>query len=297
MHRKRKDRGSMVHERKNVKLTAEAIQERLGFSTIAMPADVAIGARQMAMIREAGITRIEICGLHPPTHYDYHNRTQVQEIMDECRTQGIRIVAVHGPGVPYDTPYEAVRRGAVEEVVASARVAEEMGAAVFVAHFNTNEHAERTVREVIERLDDADLMLAIENLPGAPDLRECRAFVDRIGCEKFGIAIDIGHPRDLDGVNPFVKEGRARETIALCEDRIVHLHLHDFVERDHYPPFDGDVRWDETFEGLQDIGYTGEFMFEAVAPVSVADTLRKTVAFPDEFVARYGHHHPAIEST
>ena len=249
------------------------------------------------MIREAGITRVEICGLRPPTHYDYHNRTQVQEIMDECRTQEIRIVAVHGPGVPYGTPYEAVRRGAVEEAVASARIAEEMGASVFVAHFSTNEHAERTVCEVMNRLDDADIMLAIENLPSGPDLHDCRAFVDRIGCEKFGIALDIGHPRDPDGGNPFVKEGRARETIAVCENRLVHVHLHDFVETDHYPPFDGDVRWDETFQGLQDIGYTGEFMFEAGAPVSVADSLRKTAAFPGEFAARYGDHNPTIGST
>lgn len=287
----------MVDDSKSVELTAETIQQRLGFSTIAMPGDVALGARQMAMIREAGITRVEICGLHQPTHYDYHNRTQVKEIMDECRTQEIKIVAVHGPGVPYDTPYEAVRRGAVKEAVASARVAEEMGASVFVAHFNTGEHAERTICEMIACLDDTDIMLAIENLPGEPELRDCRAFVDRIGCDRFGITIDIGHPRDPDGVNPFVKEGRARETIALCEGRLVHLHLHDFVDKDHYPPFDGNVRWDETFQGLQDVGYTGEFMFEAVARVSVADTLKKTAAFPDEFAARYGKHHPTIEST
>ena len=278
----------MADDRRSVKLTAEAIRQRLGFSTIAMPGDVALGARQMATIREAGITRVEICGLHPPTHYDYHNRTQVREIMDECRRQGIRIVAVHGPGVPYDTPYEAVRRGAVEEAIASARVAAEMGASVFVAHFNTGEHAERTVCEVIESLDDADLTLAIENLPGAPELRDCRALVDRIGSDRFGVAIDIGHPRDTDGVNPFVKAGRARETIALCKGRLVHMHLHDFVESDHYPPFDGSVRWDETFLGLQDVAYAGEFMFEAGATVSVADTLTKTAAFPDEFAARYG---------
>lgn len=280
---------------KSAKLTAEAIQQRLGFSTIAMAGDVALGARQMAMIREAGIMRIEICGLHAPTHFDYHNRTQVQEIRDECRTQGIRIVSVHGPAVPYDTPYEAVRRAAVEEAVAAVRVAEEMGASVFVAHFNTSEYAEKTVCEMIERLADTDIMLAIENLPGWPELTDCRAFVDRIDCDRFGMALDIGHPRDPDGIDPFVKEGRARETIALCEGRLVHVHLHDFVDTDHYPPFDGDVRWDETLLGLQDIGYTGEFMFEAVAPVSVADTLKKTAAFPNEFAARYGNQQPTTD--
>jgi len=270
-----------------VKLTAETIQQRLGFSTIAMPGDVPLGARDIAMIREAGITRVEICCLHLPTHYSCHNQAQVKEIMDECRNQGVRIVSIHGPGVPYASPYEAVRRGAVEEAVASARDAAAMGAAVFVAHFNTGEHAERTVCDMIERLDDVDITLAIENLPGAPDLPACRAFVDRIDSDRLGIAIDIGHPCDPDGLNPFVKEGRARETIALCEGRLVHMHLHDFVETDHYPPFDGNVRWDETFQGLQDIGYTGEFMFEAIARVSIADTLKKTATFPQEFAARF----------
>ena len=280
-----------------MELTADGIRQRLGVSTIAMPGDTALAARHMGMIRESGITRVEICGLHLPTHYDYHNRSQVRELTDECRALGIRIVAVHGPGVPYDSPYEAVRRGALEEAVASATVAAEMGASVFVAHFNTNEYAERTVCEMMERLDGADIMLAIENLPSGPDLRDCRALVDRVGSDRFGIAIDIGHPRDADGINPFVKDGRARDTIALCKGRLLHLHLHDFVDSDHYPPFDGDVRWDETFQGLQDVGYTGELMFEAVARVSVADTLKKTAAFPDEFAARFGQHAPAVEST
>ena len=114
-------------------LTAAAIRERLGFSTIAMPGDEPIGARDVVQIRATGLTRMEICGLHPPTHYDYHNAAQVAEIAAACRDQGVDIVAVHGPGVPYDSPYEAVRRGAVAEAVASARVAEEMGASMFVA--------------------------------------------------------------------------------------------------------------------------------------------------------------------
>jgi len=285
----------MVGNGSSDKPTAEAIRQRLGVSTIAIAGNV--GAREIAMIREAGITRVELCGLALPAQYDYHNRTQVREIMDECRAQGVRIVSVHGPGVPYDTPYEAVRRGAVQEALASARVAEEMGASVFVAHFNANEHAQRTICEMLERLDDADIVLAVENLPPTPDLRECRALVDRIGSDRFGIGLDIGHDRDPDGVNPFVKAGRARETIAICGSRLVHVHLHDFVESDHYPPFDGNVRWDEVFLGLEDIGYTGEFMFEAVATVSLADTLKKTAAFPEEFAARYGNRRPTTEST
>ena len=265
-------------------ITAEDIRARLGFSTIAMPGEVPIGAREIAMIREAGITRVEICGLHPQSHYDYDNRAQVQEIMAECARQGVSAVAVHGPGVPYNHAYEQVRRAAVKEAIASARVAVEMGASIFVAHFNIDDNSARTVNEMLDALDDTDLKLTVEN---GGDLRDFAAFVDRIGSDRFGMVVDIGHTRDEDGVNPFVKKMRAREAMAVCGKRLLHLHLHDFVDADHYPPFDGRVQWDEIFLALQDIGYCGEYMFEAIARVSLDDTLRKTAAFPDEFARRY----------
>ena len=240
------------------------------------------------MIREAGITRIEICGLHPPTHYDYHDGAQVSEITSECQKQGIAIVSVHGPSLPYDCPYEEVRRAVTKEAVASARVAEEMGASIFVAHFNTNDCSERTVRELIEHLEGTEIQLAVENLPDVPELDDYLTFVDRIACPRFGITVDIGHTRDADGINPFVKTERAREAMVGCGHRLLHVHLHDFTDTDHYPPFDGSIQWGEIFSGLQDIGYTGEYMFEAVARVSLEDTLKKTSAFPNEFAVRYG---------
>ena len=275
----------MPEDSGSARLTAAAIQERLGFSTIAMPGDERFGAREVAMIREAGLTRMEICGLHPPTHYDFHDAVQVSEITAECRAQGVAIVAVHGPGVPYDSPYEAVRQGAVAEAVASARVAEEMGASVFVGHFNTNERSARTVHEMLEALDRNAIKLTVEN---GGDLRDFAGFVDRVGSDRFGMVVDIGHTRDADGVNPFVKAERAREVMAGCEHRLLHLHLHDFVDSDHYPPFDGTIEWGEIFAALQDIGYAGEYMFEAVDRVSLEDTLEKTAAFPEGFIARYG---------
>lgn len=268
-----------------VGLTAEDIRQRLGFSTIAMPGDVAIGAREMAMIREAGIERVEICGLHAPTHYDYHDKAQVAEIIAECRQQGITIAAIHGPGVPYNSPYEEVRRAAVSEAVASARVGEEMGASIFVGHFGIDEGSAKTVREMLDQLKGTEIKLTVEN---GGKLEDFAAFVDKVGSDRFGMVVDIGHTRDDDSVNPFVKPERARETMALCQDRLFHVHLHDFVDGDHYPPFDGTIQWDEIFGAFQDIGYAGEFMFEAVSRTSLEDTLEKTAAFPAEFVRRYG---------
>ena len=266
------------------KLTAEAIQQRLGFSTAGMLGNQRLGAAELGIIRAAGITRIEICGLYPPTHYDYHDAAQISEIITESQKQGIAIVAVHSPALAYDCPYEQVRRAVVKEAVASARVAEEMGASIFVGHFNTNDLSAMTVSEMLDSLDGSSIKLTVEN---GENLKDFADFVDHIGSERFGMVVDIGHTRDPDGINPFVKTERARETMAGCEHRLFHVHLHDFTDVDHYPPFDGNVQWSEIFSALQDIGYTGELMFEAGPRVSFEDTLKKTAAFPKEFVLRY----------
>jgi len=77
--------------------------------------------------------------------------------------------------------------------------------------------------------------------------------------------------------------------MAGCGHRLFHVHLHDFADTgDHHPPFDGNIRWEEIFRALQDIGYEGEFMFEAAPKISVEETLRKIAAFPQRFVNGYG---------
>lgn len=263
---------------------AAAIRQRLAISTLAIHQQ-RVGARQISQIREAGFTRLEIDGFLSRQHYDYRDRAQLAEIAAECARQGVAIVSVHGPNVPYASEYEAVRRAAAEEAIASARAAEELGASVFIGHFDVNDRSERTVCDMLAALDDCRIKLSTEN---GQDLRDYAAFVDRIGSDRLGMVVDIGHTRDPDGVNPFVKKGRAREALHACGRRLIHVHLHDFADADHYPPFDGGIEWGDVFLGLGDIAYGGHYLFEVFSRISPEDTLRKVDGFPDAFAARYG---------
>lgn len=283
----------MASDRETGKLTAKTIRQRLGLSTAAIPVTQRLGAREIGMIREAGITRIEICGFPFPAHFNYRDARQVSEITTECRMQGISIVSAHGPGLQYDCPYENVRRAVVKEAAAFARVVEEMGASIFIDHFTTDDYSRETICEMLDLLAGSDIRLAIEN---GETLKEFADFVDSIGSERFGMCVDIGHARDADGINPFLKKERVREVMAICEHRLFHIHLHGFTDTDHYPPFDGNIQWGEIFSALQDIGYTGEFMFE-VARVPFEETLKKIATFPEDFVERYGDQYPFIKSS
>ena len=291
----------MFGENAQTMCRAGKIRERLGCSTIVfdpliggafdasgIPANRRLGAREIATIREAGITRIEIGGYGPHSQYDYRDSAQVREIASACLTEGVFVVAVHGPRLPSEpwySWYEGIWGAVVQEAVYSAHIAEELGASVFVTHFEPTEEGEKTVREILKQLDGCTLKLTIEN---GRDLQEYADFVDRIGSEDFGITVDVGHTRDEDGVNPFIKKERARQPITLCEDRLFHLHLHDFMERDHYPPFEGHIQWHEVFTALHTVGYRGEYMFEANALYTVAHSLSSIAGFPEEYVRRYG---------
>lgn len=262
---------------------AAAVRDRLAISTLAIHQQ-RVGAREIAALREAGFTHIEIDGFLPRQHYDHRDRGQIREIAAECARQGVQVVAVHGPNVPYADEYEGVRRAAVREAVASARAGERLGAAFFVGHFGLTERSERTACEMLAALEGSPIRLVAEN---GKDLRDFAAFVDRIGSDRLGMVVDIGHTRDPDGVNPFVKPGRAREALHACGRRLMHVHLHDFADADHYPPGDGCIAWGDVFLGLGDVGYKGHYLFEVVSRISPEDTLRKVGAFPDEFAARY----------
>lgn len=273
-----------------VEWTAQGIAQRLGVSTVVFKGGPPIGAKEIAAIRDAGITRVEITGIRSPTSFDFRNRAQISEIKSECRRQGVSITSVHGPNGPYDSEIEDERKGAVAEALVAARVAVEFGASVFVCHFGTNGQGEKTVVEMLDQLKGSDLKLAVEN---GQNLRDFAEIVDRINCERFGMVVDIGHTRDPDGINPFKKPDRARQSMLQCGKRLIHLHLHDSLEHDHVAPLEGKIEWGEIFAAFREMDYHGVFMFEAAYPAQPREphpeyVLAKTAAFPKAFVKRYG---------
>ena len=272
--------------------TAEEISSRIGISTAVFPRGTDLDERQIAQVRAVGIERIEISRL--PMAVDYHDPARVREVRRICEAQGVQVVSVHGPlGLAYNREDEEMRRALVEESLAVIRFAAEMGASIYVAHFGYKEHGKKTVTELLEATDDLDICLTTENQGGQP-IEPFAQVVDEVGSERFGVILDIGHPRDPDGVNPFVKEDGARSPITNLGDRLFHVHLHETFnldkKPDHRPPMhvDGIIAWGEVFAGLKEVGYEGTFLFEDGRGEDPGEWIRHTADFPRAFEARYG---------
>jgi sugar phosphate isomerase/epimerase len=270
--------------------TAGQIAARLGIS-MAVYSKERIGARHIAAIRAAGISRIELLML--PRTFDLHDHDQVSEILRECRRQKVSIVSVHGNlQRKYDDPDEDKRRAAAARLLEEIRFAEDAGAGILVAHFGTNDQSRKTVAELLDQTKDLRIRLTVENIGGG--LKPYAAFVDKIGSKRFGLTVDIGHLRDPDHVNPMVKKGRAVEVFAQGGRRVWHLHLHDTfrlkTKPDHRAPMhpDGIIEWGEVFAALKAIDYKGVFLFEDGRGENPKEWTRFAAAFPENFVARYG---------
>lgn len=270
--------------------TSRQIAARLGIS-VAVYQKERLGARHIASIRAAGIRRIEL--LMMPHTFDLHDRAQVSEVLRECRRQKVSIVSVHGNlQRKYNDPDEDKRRAVTAHLLDEIRFAEEAGTGILVAHFGTNEQSRKTVTELLDKTKDLRIRLTVENMRGG--LKPYAAFVDKIGSKRFGLTVDIGHLRDSDGVNPFVKRGRAVEVFSQGGHRVWHLHLHDTfrleTKPDHRPPMhpDGIIEWGEVFTALRAIDYKGVFLFEDGRGEQPEEWIRLAATFPENFVARYG---------
>ena len=269
--------------------TAREITSRLGIS-MAVYQKERLGARHIAAVRAAGISRIELTMI--PQRFDLTDRTQVSEILRECQRQKVTIVSVHGNlQRKYNDPNDEKRRVAAAHLLDEIRFAEEAGAGILVAHFGTNDQSHKTVMELLEKTRDLRIRLTVENMRGS--LRPYAAFVDKIGSKRFGMTVDIGHIRDADGVNPMVKKGRASEVFSSGGRRVWHVHLHDTfhlkTKPDHRPPMhrDGIIEWGEVFTALRAIDYRGVFLFEDGRGEEPEQWIGLAAEFAKNFIARY----------
>jgi len=270
--------------------TAEQIASWLGISTAVYQKEE-LGARHIAAIRDLGIRFIEVTMI--PGCFEAGDKDQVEEILGECKRQKVSIVSIHGSlQLKYNDPDEQKRLAAAEHLLEEIRFAERAGARIVVAHFGTNDQSRKTVTELLEKTRDYKIRLTVENMRGG--LKPYAAFVDKIGSERFGMIVDIGHLRDEDGVNPMVKKGRAADVLAEGGRRIWHLHLHETfnlkTKPDHRAPMhpDGIIEWGEVFAGLKAINYRGVFLFEDGRGENPQEWTRLAAEFPRNFTARYG---------
>jgi len=174
--------------------------------------------------------------------------------------------------LPLCSPFETIRRAAVEELKLCLKVFAQLGAKWMNLHPDGNaplhplefviERNLQTLRDLSTMSRDLGVGLMLENLPGRFNtVRQLAPLLDPL--PEVGLHLDIGHS------NLMIEPNSADELVAAYGNRLRHVHLHDNKGGDkdlHLPLGTGTVDVPHYIRTLKNSGYDGTITLEVFTP-------------------------------
>ena len=174
--------------------------------------------------------------------------------------------------LPLCSPFESIRRAAVEELKICLNIFAELGAEWMNLHpdrqapfhdrkFIIDRNAQ-TIRELLPLARQLGVGLMIENLPGSFNtVRQLGELLDAV--PELALHLDIGH------ANLLVDYNTTDEILGGYGDRLRHVHLHDNKGGSadlHLPLGAGSLETRHYIRALQAAGYDGTITLEVFTP-------------------------------
>ena len=236
------------------------------------------------LLAAAGFNGLDFTAYHMSEFYtDAHPKSYYEEIRKRAEARGISFEQAHAP---YHGSYHSDNPRTEEqiaEIVCSMKNASYLGVKNIVVH--PIQHERYRLPEMPERLFEENMIFYRRLLPYAETygIRVCTEnmyqgdmnilnvpsvcarpaemirYFDEINHPLFGCCLDVGHAT-------LVREDAAAFIQALGKKRLTCLHVHDVDDAHdrHLPPyFGGAIAWDRVIDALAEIGYEGNFTYEA----------------------------------
>jgi D-psicose/D-tagatose/L-ribulose 3-epimerase len=181
------------------------------------------------------------------------------------------VVTVCGPDSNPISSDAAVRRRGVEWVKGALECSRAIGAELLVGPFHSSlgvfsgagptpdewKWGIESMREAAAFAEEAGVTLAVEYL----NRFECYFLNTAADAARFCREVDHPHFRMMyDTFHAHIEEKNTPAAIRAARDTLVHVHI---SENDRSTPGSGNVRWEETFDTLQEIGYDNTMVVEA----------------------------------
>ncbi|MHB9038027.1 MAG: sugar phosphate isomerase/epimerase family protein [Armatimonadota bacterium] len=202
------------------------------------------------LLADQGVTAVEI-GFKLPTYFDRHNGAELQELMSELATSGVRVHSVHspfGPRFDISNPDDEVHERGVDALIESIELANVLEAGKVIVHASDVlvngkgrqfDRARGVLREVAAIANESDIVIAVENLPPGylghtPE--ELLALLDGIDRRSIAICFDSGHA-NLSGHFEEFAEALLPHSVA------AHIHDNNGADDQHKFPGEGTIDW------------------------------------------------------
>lgn len=214
---------------------------------------------------EFGLDFIDLT-LEPPRA---HARSlDVERVKAAIQERGLKVVGHTAYYLPIGSPFEHLRRAAVEEIRMCLRVFAQLGARCVNLHpdghapfcgrqFSIDRNLQ-SIRDLMPTASELGICLMIENLPeGFNTVLELSPLLE--GAPELGLHLDIGH------ANLRTTHNLTFELVGVFRDRIRHVHLHDNkggLADLHLPLGAGTLDITGCIRTLREHGYDGTITLE-----------------------------------
>ena len=207
------------------------------------------------------------------TEERFRDEEHIGRLKRSAAEHGITFWSVHAPFGATDISQldENGRTESVENVVRALDLAKQLGAGIVVTHASREPiddeqrrprlvQCVRSLNELCKRASQRGILIALETLP-----RTCLA--NRSSEMRWILDIVDGDLRVCYDVNHITLYEDVGESLRALRDRIATLHIsdHDGVDERHWIPGRGVIDWPGFLGGLDEMGYEGCLLHEAMA--------------------------------
>jgi sugar phosphate isomerase/epimerase len=256
----------------------------LGMSTIVYRNEV-LDRGLLEKIKAVGAEAVELTDYHPD--FDYSDLRAISALRTDLAALGLQLNSFHAHLKYLDPDCDLAATDASQRahVISSYREAIDalvgLGGGILVTHDNLIpdvdelDHAARkaalsgNLKEIADHARSHNVRIAVEN-HGSGYFSLPERLVDlvrEVDADNVGVCIDTGH-RNLCG-DP-------ADAIRVVGEHLITVHIHDnHGEQDeHLLPTHGAVDWDDVIDALNQIGYSGTFMYEIPHQEALGDVER-----------------------
>jgi sugar phosphate isomerase/epimerase len=224
---------------------------------------------EMAWMADLGLDFVDLT-LEPPAAASWRvDPDRLRAGLERHRLAAVGHTAYY---LPLASPFEELRRGAVEELRRCLRVFSRLGVSWMNIHPDRNAPMHdrafavarnlESLRELADESAELGVGLMIENLPG--EFNDPAQLGDLLApLPRLGLHLDVGH------ANLLVSRSTVPDLLAVWGERLRHVHLHDNRGGGadlHLPLGAGTVDVGAAVRGLQQIGYDGTITLEVFTP-------------------------------
>lgn len=196
----------------------------------------------------------------------------LSQVRAALEANGLKVVGHTAYYLPLCSPFESLRRAAVEELKICIEAFGKLGAKWMNLHPDRQAplHERQfiidrnliSLRELLRAAQDHGIGLMIENLPGSYNTaRQVGELLNPL--PELGLHLDIGH------ANLLVELNSTDELLAAFGKRLRHVHLHDNKGGNadlHLPLGSGTLETDHYIRSLQAVGYDDTITLEVFTP-------------------------------